>query len=339
MQKKIAVVILNYNGKNWLEKFLPSVLEHSSELSDVIVADNLSTDDSIQFLNAHYPDLNIIRIKENKGYAGGYNAALKEIDYPYFVLLNSDIEVSANWLKPQLELLENNPEIAACQPKIRSYNDKEYFEYAGAAGGYIDYLGYPFCKGRIFSNLEKDTNQYETSADIFWASGAALFIRSEVYWEAGGLDERYFAHMEEIDLCWRIKNLGYRILYCPGATVFHVGGGTLDSENPRKAYLNFRNSLATLAKNLPRNKKVRIIFTRLVLDGVASVQFIKEGKFKHVLAIIKAHFSFYKMLPYLIKNSAKAKNYPDQVYKGSMVKEFFIHKKDTFDQLNSKKWF
>ncbi len=339
MQKKIAVVILNYNGKNWLEKFLPSVLEHSSDLADIIVADNLSTDDSVQFLNSNYPSIELIRIKENKGYAGGYNAALKEIDYPYFVLLNSDIEVAENWLKPQLELLENNQDIAACQPKIRSYNDKEYFEYAGAAGGYIDYLGYPFCKGRIFSSLEKDLQQYEEPTDIFWASGAALFIRSSVFWEAGGLDERYFAHMEEIDLCWRIKNLGYRIHYCPQAMVYHVGGGTLDAENPKKTYLNFRNSLATLAKNLPRNKKVPIIFTRLVLDGVAAVLFLSEGKFKHISAIIRAHFSFYAMLPYLLKNGDKAKNYPDQVYRRSMVKEFFIHKKHTFDKLNSKKWY
>ncbi len=339
MQKKIAVVILNYNGKNWLEKFLPSVIEHSSDLSDVIIADNLSTDDSVNFLNKKYPELLLISIKENKGYAGGYNAALKELDYPYYVLLNSDIEVAPNWLAPQLELLENNPDIAACQPKIRSYNDKEYFEYAGAAGGYIDYLGYPFCKGRIFSNLEKDEQQYEEVSDIFWASGAALFIRSGAYWEVGGLDERYFAHMEEIDLCWRIKNLGHRICYCPQATVFHVGGGTLDSENPRKAYLNFRNSLATLAKNLPRHKKVPIIFTRLVLDGIAALQFLKEGKFKHISAILRAHFSFYRMLPYLLKNSVKAKRYPDQVYRRSMVKEFFIYKKQTFDQLNTKKWY
>lgn len=339
MQKKIAVVILNYNGKNWLEKFLPSVIEHNTEIADIIVADNLSTDDSLDFMRKNYPEIQLIVNTENKGYAGGYNQALKGLEYKYFVLLNSDIEVTNNWLTPLYEKLESDTNFAACQPKIKSYNEKDYYEYAGAAGGFIDYLGYPFCRGRIFSNLEKDQNQYNESSEIFWASGAALFIRSDIFWEAGALDEKFFAHMEEIDLCWRIKNLGYSIHYCPDSTVYHVGGGTLDAENPKKAYLNFRNSLATLAKNLPKGKKFPIIFTRMLLDGVAAVQFLFSGKYMHILSILKAHRDFYKMLPYLKKNSSGATKYPSTVYKKSMVKSFFLEKKTRFSDLDDKNWY
>jgi GT2 family glycosyltransferase len=295
LSNKIAVVILNWNGKSFLEKFLPSVVKHSIE-AKIIVADNASTDDSISFLEKTYPSIDIIKLEQNYGFAGGYNKALKQVDSEYYILLNSDVEVTENWLAPMLKMLDNDKNIVACQPKIKDYNNKDSFEYAGASGGFIDKYGYPFCRGRIFDYLEKDTNQYDEPIEIFWASGAALFIRAQEYNQIGGLDEFYFAHMEEIDLCWRLKNEGHKIMVCPSSTVYHVGGGTLNKINPRKTFLNFRNSLLTLYKNLPKNERFVKIFIRLNLDAIAGLKFLLDGKPTHALAIIRSHFTFYSAI-------------------------------------------
>lgn len=292
---KIAIIILNWNGISYLKQFLPSVVEYSSN-AQIIVADNCSSDDSISFIEQNYPNIEIIKNHKNYGFARGYNEALKQVRSKYYVLLNSDVEVTKNWLEPMLTELEKNDKIAACQPKIKNYKKKEYFEYAGASGGFIDKLGYPFCRGRIFNTIEKDNGQYDNAIEIFWASGACLFIRSEVYHQIGGLDEFFFAHMEEIDLCWRIKNLGYKIMVYPSSIVFHVGGGTLDKSKPQKTFLNFRNSLLMLHKNLPQNKVFLIILQRLFLDSLAGIKFLLEKKPKHSFAIIKAHFSFYRAM-------------------------------------------
>ena len=296
LDKKIAVVILNWNGKSFLEKFLPSVITYSSTIAEIIVADNHSTDDSVSFLKANFPSVKIISLEKNYGFAGGYNNALKQVEANYYVLLNSDVEVTNNWLSPMLALLENDNSIVACQPKIKDYNNKNYFEYAGAAGGFIDKLGYPLCRGRLFDKIEKDNGQYDDAIEIFWASGASLFIRAQAYHEIGGLDEFFFAHMEEIDLCWRLKNQGYKIMFCPNSTVYHVGGGTLDKTKPQKTFLNFRNSLLTLHKNLPKKRRFKVIFLRLLLDSLAGIKFLLSAKPRHTWAIVRAHFSFYNAL-------------------------------------------
>ena len=333
MNKKIAVVILNWNGKLFLTQFLPSVLQFSDQ-AEIIVADNASTDDSIAYLEAHFHTVKILSLDHNYGFAGGYNQALQQVDSEYYVLLNSDVEVTAQWLSPMLALLEKDPSIVACQPKIKAYNNKNYFEYAGAAGGFLDKYGYPFCQGRIFDTVEKDTNQYHESKEIFWASGAALFIRAKAYHEIGGLDDFYFAHMEEIDLCWRLKNQGHKIMYCPTSTVYHVGGGTLNKINPQKTFLNFRNSLLTLHKNLAKKGRLSKIVVRLCLDALAAVKFLVDGKPTHAWAIIRAHFSFYGAIS---QNKNKRNQVNNTNLKGminvSIVKEYFINKKSTFDKL------
>jgi GT2 family glycosyltransferase len=333
LNKKIAVVILNWNGKSFLAQFLPSVLNFS-EQAEIVVADNASTDDSVAYLKEHFPTVKVISLDQNYGFAGGYNHALKQVDSEYYVLLNSDVEVTAHWLSPMLTLLENDPSVVACQPKIKAYNDKDSFEYAGAAGGFIDQYGYPFCQGRIFDTVEKDTHQYQESKEIFWASGAALFIRAKAYHEIGGLDAFYFAHMEEIDLCWRLKNQGHKIMICPISTVYHVGGGTLNKTNPQKTFLNFRNSLLTLHKNLPTKGRLAKIVVRLCLDAIAAIKFIVEGKPTHTWAIVRAHFSFYGAIT---QNRAKRHpmNHPNLIgmMNISIVKEYFINKKNTFDKL------
>ena len=291
---KIAVVILNWNGVQLLEQFLPSVLQYSPEAT-VYIADNASTDDSISFVLANFPSVKIVKNDSNLGFAGGYNEALKHIDADIYALVNSDIEVTENWLQPILTTFENEPATAIIQPKILDYKNKEYFEYAGAAGGFIDEYGYPYCRGRIFDTLEKDYGQYDDNCEIFWASGACFFIRSSVYKELKGFDADFFAHQEEIDLCWRAINNGYKIKYNSESVVYHVGGATLQQGNPKKTYLNFRNSLLMLTKNLPKNKLYRILLYRMVLDGIAGLQFLSQGKFKHFLAILKAHGSFYRL--------------------------------------------
>lgn len=293
--KKIAVVILNWNGVKLLEQFLPSVVQFSPEAT-VYVADNASTDDSVAFVKANFPTVQIVRNSTNFGFAEGYNEALKEIDAEIYALVNSDIEVTEKWLKPIIDTFEAEPNTAIIQPKLLDFKNKAYFEYAGAAGGYIDKYGYPYCRGRVFDTVEKDLGQYDNDCEIFWASGACFFIRSSVYKELNGFDAAFFAHQEEIDLCWRTLNKGYKIKYKYESIVYHVGGATLQQGNPKKTFLNFRNSLLMLSKNLPQNKLFTILFIRMILDGIAGIQFIFQGKFTHFSAILKAHYSFYTLL-------------------------------------------
>lgn len=290
---KIAVVILNWNGVQLLEKFLPSVVQYSAE-AEIYVADNASTDVSIAFVKAHFPAVQIIQNNGNYGFAKGYNEALKNVQADVYALVNSDIEVTPNWLTPIVKTFQEEHSTAIIQPKILDYKQKELFEYAGAAGGFIDKYGYPYCRGRIFDSIEKDNGQYNDNRTIFWASGACFFIRTSVYHELKGFDDDFFAHQEEIDLCWRANNKGYIIKYVSESTVFHVGGATLQQGNPMKTYLNFRNSLFMLTKNLPKKSLIPILFTRMVLDGLAGIQFLTQGKVKHFWAILRAHFSFYQ---------------------------------------------
>jgi GT2 family glycosyltransferase len=319
---KIAVVILNWNGVKLLEQFLPSVLQYSPEAT-VYVADNASTDESIAFVKNNYPTIKIVQNETNHGFAGGYNDALQHIDAEIYALVNSDIEVTENWLKPILETFDNEPETAIIQPKILDFKNKEYFEYAGAGGGFIDQFGYPFCRGRIFDTLEKDNGQYNDKAEIFWASGACFFIRSTVYKELKGFDEDFFAHQEEIDLCWRTINKGYKIRYCSESIVYHVGGATLQQSNPKKTFLNFRNSLLMLTKNLPQNTLFQILIIRMLLDGVAGVKFLFQGHFSHCWAIIRAHFSFYRLF---LKNYKKREEKQIEIYfkMKSIVYEYYV---------------
>ena len=293
--KKVAVVILNWNGLKLLQEFLPSVCAHTpAHLADVVVADNGSTDGSVEWLQKEYPDVTIIAMHENHGYARGYNLAINELSHQYVVLLNSDVEATPDWLTPLLDYCESHPDVGACQPKLLSYRDKKAFEYAGAAGGFLDKYGYPYCRGRLFFTVENDEGQYDTPAEIFWATGACLFMRREVYLQAGGLDESFFAHMEEIDLCWRVKLLGYKIMTIPDSTMYHLGGATLASTSPRKTYLNFRNNLLMLYKNLPRKEGRTILFLRRLLDTVALMRYILGREWSHAHAVWVAHNHFRK---------------------------------------------
>lgn len=319
---KIAVVILNWNGVKLLEQFLPSVIQFSPEAT-IYIADNASTDESITFVKNNYPTIKVIQNQSNKGYAGGYNEALQHIDAEIYALVNSDVEVTENWLKSILETFETEPETAIIQPKILDFKKKEYFEYAGAAGGFIDKFGYPFCRGRIFGTLEKDNGQYNDKIEIFWASGACLFIRSTVYKEMKGFDEDFFAHQEEIDLCWRIINKGYKIKYNPESIVYHVGGATLQEANPQKTFLNFRNSLLMLTKNLPQNTVFQILITRLFLDGAAGVKFVLGGQLSHCWAIVRAHFSFYRL--FLRNYKKREPNQTEKYFKiKSIVYKYYV---------------
>lgn len=340
-EKKIAVAILNWNGVKLLKQFLPSVVQYSEELAGIYVIDNYSTDDSLQFLADQYPGIKVIELPANYGYAGGYNKGLEYIIEPYAVLLNSDVEVTENWLTPLLAQFEKNPSLAAIQPKIKDLNNRDQFEYAGAAGGYIDSLGYPFCRGRIFDELEKDEAQYDTYQKVFWASGACLMVDQSKYKIAGGLDESLFAHMEEIDLCWRMQLKGFEVGCEPSSTVFHVGGGTLNKISSQKTYLNFRNSLIIMFLNLPSGEAFIKIMARLVLDGVAGIKFILEGKFSHLFAILKAHFHFYarfnKLARQKIGKPIKPLNQLEGVYRGSAVKAYYLNKKKIFSDLMAKK--
>ena len=334
--KKIAVAILNWNGRKLLEEFLPSVVKHSQN-ADIILVDNNSDDDSLAFMRDVYPEIEIIETSENLGYAGGYNFALQQIKNPYVVLLNSDIEVTEGWLNAPLALLENDKNIGAVQPKIRAYKQKDHFEYAGAAGGFIDVFGYPFCRGRIFENLEKDNGQYNTEEDIFWASGACMFVRKSAFEIAGGLDASFFAHMEEIDLCWRMKNRGFKITYTPNSLVYHLGGGTLAAQSPQKTFLNFRNNLYLIFKNQPSVSMLPVIFVRLILDGVAGVKFLFAMQPLHTLAIIKAHFSFYyHSIELAQKRKFSSSKKVSGVYNRSVVLDHSLFKKKTFDVLPGK---
>ncbi|MVO08168.1 glycosyltransferase [Flavobacterium sp. TP390] len=329
--KKIAVVILNWNGVDLLKQFLPSILLYSEEAT-IYVVDNASTDTSLSVLRTEFPSIHIIENEGNFGFAKGYNEGLKTIKEPYLALVNSDIEVTKNWLQPILNQFEQDSLIAIIQPKILDFKNKSYFEYAGAAGGFIDKYGYPYCRGRIFDKIEEDKGQYDTTINIFWASGACFFIRNQVFQELYGFDEDFFAHQEEIDLCWRAHNLGYQIQFCYESLVYHVGGATLSNENPKKTYLNFRNSLYMLTKNLPDNKLVPILFIRLLLDGVAAFRFLSQGKFKHLFAILRAHFHFYSNFKHYYKkrNSQNIRNYYTI---SSIVNRFFIQKQQTYTKI------
>ena len=297
---KIAIVLLNWNGKTWLEKFLPHLVR-CSEQADIFIVDNASEDKSIDYVRSSFPKINLILNSKNHGYAKGYYDALSKIKADYFVLLNSDVEVTENWINPIIRLMQEDITIAACQPKILDYNNRNKFEYAGASGGFIDYLGYPFCRGRIFDDIEEDKGQYDDLKEIFWATGACIFIRSNAYHQVGGLDEDFFAHQEEIDLCWRLKNAGYKIMVEPSSIVYHVGGGTLAVGSPLKTKLNFRNNLYLLFKNLPFYVLLFLLPLRLLLDAIAAFSFItKKQGLEHVMAIVRAHFEFYFMIPKLM---------------------------------------
>lgn len=337
--KKVAIVILNWNGCKLMEKFLPSVIDYSpSELSEVVVADNGSTDASIAMLKEKFPSVRIIQLDKNYGFAEGYNQAIKQIDNEYTVLLNSDVEVTPSWLDAPLATLEADPTIAAAQPKIRAQRNKEYFEYAGAAGGYMDIYGYPYCRGRVLHIVEKDNGQYDTPADILWATGACLFIRTAIYKEVGGLDAGFFAHQEEIDMCWRLRSRGYRLVCTPGSVVYHVGGATLQVESPRKTFLNFRNNLLMIYKNLSEKDLKHVMRARFFLDYIAATKFLLCGHIQNTKAVYEARKAFFEMKPdYVVKrkeNLAKTTlaTIPE-LMRNSLILSFYLKGKKKFTDL------
>jgi GT2 family glycosyltransferase len=330
---KTAIVILNWNGQKLLEQFLPSIVKFSSQQATIYVADNASTDTSISFIKEFYPAIKIVKNAKNTGYAKGYNDALQNIKADIYCLLNSDIEVTENWFLPILNIFKNDKKTAIIQPKILDYKNKTKFEYAGAAGGVIDLYGYPYCRGRVFNNLEIDNGQFNDVSEIFWASGACLCIRSKVYHQLGGFDEDYFAHQEEIDLCWRAQNVGYTIKYVGKSTVFHVGGATLQKTNPNKTYLNFRNSLFNIIKNVPKKWFLFVVFSRLILDGIAGLKFILELKPIHTLAILKAHLSFYKNFFNFLKKRRKLQKKQGYNLHTSIVWQYFVLGRKKFKEL------
>jgi GT2 family glycosyltransferase len=332
-----AIVILNWNGLHYLKEFLPSIV-HNSTNCEIIVADNASTDASIEFVENSYPEVRIIRLNQNYGFCEGYNQALQQVQAKYYVLLNSDVAVSPNWVTPLIELMESDENIAVCQPKLNSQHQPGMFEYAGAGGGMIDSLGYPFCRGRLFETLEEDNGQYNNIQEVFWATGACMFVRASVYKELGGLEPAFFAHMEEIDFCWRAKNAGYKIMYNGLSQVFHVGGGTLHKSNPRKTFLNFRNGLVLLYKNLPGSKLIPTILVRVILDWVAALRMVVAGQSKDARAVLDAHadiMKHYKYWRHQRKLQQPKGNFPDLqgVYKGSIVWEYFVRQRRTVQEL------
>jgi GT2 family glycosyltransferase len=332
----VAIVILNWNGRDFLEKFLPSVLASTYVNKKIIVADNASTDDSIGFLEEIYPQVSTIQNSSNEGFAKGYNTALKQVTADYYVLLNSDVEVTANWIGPVIELMESDAAIAACQPKILSFNNKKQFEYSGASGGWLDKFGYPFLRGRVFDDCETDIGQYDEAQSCFWASGAAFFVRASVYHELNGLDEFFFAHQEEIDFCWRAQLAGYKIFVQPASTVYHVGGGTLPKGNSRKTFLNFRNNLIMLAKNLPMTTAAWKIPFRMMLDALSAWRGILGGDSGYFISICKAHFHFVGWLMVNRKHSVFPVKKGGTLigwYNGSVVLAYFIQKKKTFSEI------
>jgi GT2 family glycosyltransferase len=332
----VAIVILNWNGKHFLQKFLPSVLASTYQNKRVIVADNASTDDSVTFLQQHFPKVEIIQNAKNEGFAKGYNTALQQVNADYFVLLNSDVEVTLNWIEPIISLMEGDEAIGICQPKLLAFDNKKQFEYAGASGGFIDYLGYPFARGRVFDTCENDNAQYEDAVQCFWASGAALFVKSNVYKQLKGLDEFFFAHQEEIDFCWRAQLSGYKIYVEPKSVVFHVGGGTLQKGSNKKHYLNFRNNLIMLYKNLPLATKIWVVPVRFFLDAVVAYKNLFSGDVGFFVAIIKAHLHFTKWLFFYKKQSVFVKvNKTNMVgcVDKSIVWRYFIKKRKTFKEI------
>ncbi len=329
---RIAIAILNWNGEVLLERYLASVVQYS-EGADIYVIDNASTDGSVDFVKNNYPQVKIIQNTENGGFARGYNEGLKDVDADILCLLNSDVEVTKDWFLPILATFSQMPEVSIIQPKILDLMRKDHFEYAGAGGGFIDQLGYPFCRGRIFQYLEKDMGQYDDTCEIFWATGACMFIKSKLYWELEGFDEDYFAHQEEVDLCWRAKNDGHTVFYVGKSKVYHLGGSTLSNMNPKKTYLNFRNSLFSITKNLPRRKALAIIFFRLLLDGIAALRFILQFKFKHCFAILRAHLSFYRQFYKMYHKREKANFIAKYYLTKSIVWSHFVHGVNKFGVL------
>ena len=332
--KPLAVIILNWNGRDLLRRFLPSVVEHSdSSISRIVVADNGSDDDSIEVLEREFPQVEILRLEKNFGFAEGYNRAVKAIECKYTILLNSDAAASPGWDIAIFDFMENQPDVGACQPKLLSFNNPESFEYAGAAGGYIDCNGYPYCRGRIFDTCEKDAGQYDSIADIHWATGAALMVRRQVYIDCGGLDPEFFAHMEEIDLCWRIRLAGWKIAIVPTAVVYHLGGGSLPAENPRKTYLNFRNNLLMLHKNLPDTVRGKILLRRRLLDTVAWLKFMLTFDFANANAILRAHGDFRRMRDMYVEHPRFNLLGSDRCGRRNILWQYFVRRRKTFDKL------
>ena len=336
MKPSVAVVILNWNGKSLLEKFLPSVINSNYPNLQIVLGDNRSTDNSVDFVRRTYPMIKVVENKRNYGFAEGYNQVLQQVTADYYVLLNSDVEVSENWLSPVIELMESDDKIAAAQPKIKWQLDKTQYEYAGAAGGYLDRYAFPFCRGRIFDAVEQDLGQYNDVKEVFWASGAALFIKRKAWQLVGGLDGDLFAHMEEIDLCWRLKNLGYKVLFCPDAEVYHVGGGSLNATNPFKTFLNFRNNLVIMQKNLPKAEVFPMLFIRFFIDFAALIHFLLKGETKFAWAVSKAHLDFFKRLKETNRKRT-AQQLPFHkhtgVFPSSIVYNYFIKKIKAFSRL------
>ncbi|MGK0454252.1 MAG: GT2 family glycosyltransferase [Paraglaciecola sp.] len=330
---KTAIVILNWNGQKLLEKFLPSVVNFSSQDATIYIADNASTDTSITYIKEFFPVIKIVENTINGGYAKGYNDALKLIDADIYCLLNSDVEVTKNWLQPIIEVFKNNDKTAIIQPKILDFKDKTKLEYAGAAGGFVDLYGYPYCRGRVFNHLETDNGQFNDIKEIFWASGACLFIRAKVYHQLDGFDEDYFAHQEEIDLCWRTQNIGYKVKYVGTSAIFHVGGATLKDTNPHKTFLNFRNSLLNIVKNVPKKWFLFVIFSRLIFDGIAGIKFILELRPIHTWAIVKAHLSFYKNFFTFLEKRRKTMKKHDYNLHTSIVWQYFVLRRKKFKDL------
>ncbi len=341
--KKVGVVILNWNGRKLLEEFLPSVYRYTDpSIADIILADNGSTDESIAYVKSNFPEVTIIAMPSNEGFAEGYNIALKQLDYEYFVLLNSDVEVTLGWLDPMLSYADSLSMVAAIQPKILSYRNKTEFEHAGASGGFIDSYGFPFCRGRLFDTVEQDEGQYDRPVPIFWASGACLFIRSKDFFEAGGLDKHFFAHMEEIDLCWRLQRMGRMVMCLPQSVVYHKGGATLDVKNPRKTYLNFRNNLLMLYKNLPEQNRDQLIWKRKALDGIAGVKFALTFNWANVKAIYRAHKDAKEMIETIYREEADSFPKIDVIsqqicYRKSIVFDYYIKRIRTFVELTKNK--
>ena len=330
---KTAIVILNWNGQKLLEQFLPSVVNFSSQLADIYIADNASTDNSVAYVKSFFPSVKIINNAVNGGYAKGYNDALSKIDADIYCLLNSDVEVTENWLQPILDIFKSDAKTAIVQPKLLDFKNPSKFEYAGAGGGFVDLFGYPYCRGRVFNNLETDTKQFNDVKDIFWASGACLFIRAKVYHQINGLDEDYFAHQEEIDLCWRTHNMGFKVKYVGNSTVYHLGGATLQETNPQKTYLNFRNSLLNVVKNVPKKWFLFVVFSRLLLDGIAGIKFILELRPIHTFAILKAHLSFYKNFLKFLGKRRKLQKKQDYNLHTSIVWQYFVLGRKKFKEL------
>lgn len=334
MMKKIAVVILNWNGKNFLADLLPTLVQHTPPEVDIVVGDNASSDNSVEFLKQNYPQIQIIQNDKNYGFAEGYNRVLNKVKADYFVLLNSDVEVTPNWIEPVIDMMEADDDIAICQPKLLSFYNRDTFEYAGGAGGYIDKYGYPFCRGRLFTTLEKDNGQYDDACEIFWATGAAMFVKAKVWKQLGGLDGDFFAHMEEIDFCWRAKNGGYKVYYCPQSVVYHIGGGTLPPSSPFKTFLNFRNNFSLLFKNLQKRQLTYVFPIRILMDWVAALKFLSEKKPKEFTAVMKAHWDFYRQIPTL-KHKRKKINQRkvSNIYNGNIVLEYYLKDKKIFSKL------